>query len=86
MKPDKIYLNTPKVYANSSDSYECSTWATKEYDNCENTEYIRKDALLEWLKERYSSNMNLPHDIIQEPIMQGYMGAISDVINKLNSL
>lgn len=56
--PDKIYLNTPKVYANSSDSYECSTWATKEYDNCENTEYIRKDALLEWAKAKKAELLN----------------------------
>lgn len=48
--PDKIYLNTPKIQP----ELDNTTWDTKPYADCENVEYIRKDALLEWAKEQAS--------------------------------
>lgn len=48
MTPDKIYLNTPKIQP----ELDNTTWDTKTYANCENIEYIRKDALLEWATEQ----------------------------------
>lgn len=41
--PDKIYLNAPKIQP----ELDNTTWDTKTYADCENVEYIRKDALLE---------------------------------------
>jgi hypothetical protein len=43
--PDKIYIQTNKGEAFSS------KWTTIPFRDFENTEYIRKDALLEWAKE-----------------------------------
>jgi len=41
--PDKIYIQTNKGEAFSS------KWTTIPFRDFENTEYIRKEALLEWL-------------------------------------
>lgn len=46
--PDKIYLNIPKQELEAP--LDSTTWDTKEFDDCINVEYIRKDALLDWLK------------------------------------
>lgn len=48
--PDKIYLNIPKALY-EKDQEIVATWDTKEWDDCINPEYIRKDLLLEWAKE-----------------------------------
>ena len=46
--PDKIYLNIPKQTLEIP--LDSTTWDIKEFDDCINVEYIRKDALLDWLK------------------------------------
>lgn len=45
--PDKIYIQT-----NAGEAFS-SKWTTIPFRDFENTEYIRKDALLEWAKETY---------------------------------
>ena len=47
--PDKIYIQT-----NAGEAFS-SKWTTIPFRDFENTEYIRKDALLEWAKETYLS-------------------------------
>lgn len=47
--PDKIYIQT-----NAGEAFS-SKWTTVPFRDFENTEYIRKDALLEWAKETYLS-------------------------------
>lgn len=78
MAPDKIYLNTPKIQP----ELDNTTCDTKTYANCENVEYIRKEALLEWAK-------NLK-DRWEEPPMSrhspGCVFMLEQVINKLNSM
>lgn len=44
--PDKIYIQTNKGEAFSS------KWTTIPFRDFENTEYIRKDALMEWLESK----------------------------------
>ena len=66
--PDKIYLNT------SDGDYEFAEWNVVPYAEV-TTEYIRKDALLEWAKER----KRLMEDEI------GFRLSIDDVIEKLNN-
>ena len=45
--PDKIYIQT-----NAGETIS-SKWTTIPFRDFENTEYIRKDVLLEWAKETY---------------------------------
>ena len=70
--PDKIYLNIPKEELKAP--LDSTTWDTKAFNDCINVEYIRKDALLEWLKDMidYSSKER--------------QGAYQNVIDKINSL
>lgn len=51
MIPDKIYLNIPIQYTNSSEM-GIATWDTREWPDCTNIEYIRKEALIEWANEQ----------------------------------
>ena len=47
--PDKIYIQT-----NAGEAFS-SKWTTIPFRDFENTEYIRKDALMEWAKENRDS-------------------------------
>ncbi len=72
--PDKIYIQTNKGEAFSS------KWTTIPFRDFENTEYISKDALLEWLKECFR---------LQDGgswYSKGAADAFSKVIDKLNSM
>lgn len=72
--PDKIYLNTPKIQP----ELDNTTWDTKTYADCENVEYIRKDALLEWAKERLDFACALKSE--------GQKTVCKEFIDKLNSM
>jgi hypothetical protein len=60
--PDKIYLNYPKGEMDS----DIATWDTKTFDDCENTCYIRKDYLLEWLDKELNELYELLPDASNE--------------------
>lgn len=70
--PDKIYLN--KYMIRKGMMYP----AEPPYDVLEE-EYIRKDALLEWLEGKMTI------EVATEGFVGGYDTALKDVINKLNS-
>ena len=72
--PDKIYLNTPKIQP----ELDNTTWDTKTYADCENVEYIRKDALLELAKERLDFACALKSE--------GQKTVCKEFIDKLNSM
>lgn len=82
MAPDKIYvaeslIKTP--YGNE--------WSPTPYISRENTEFIRKDALLEWLKlavECYSHPDTV--NVVDTIRCEGKKWAFQDVINKIKSL
>lgn len=78
--PDKIYLNIPKALY-EKDQEIVATWDTKEWDDCINPEYIRKEVLTEWLKEKIRD-----YWADDENTMGIYPYALEEVINKLNSL
>lgn len=68
MIPDRIYING------------FSAFATEPVKN--GIEYIRKDALIEWAKEHYTSL-----DITKRDMWDGgYNCAIKELIDKLNSM
>lgn len=71
--PAKIYIQTNAGEAVSSN------WTTIPFRDFENTEYIRKDALLEWLEGKMTI------EVATEGFVGGYDTALKDVINKLNS-
>ena len=71
--PNKIYLQSEKDY------YLSEKWTSEPCEGLENTEFIRKDALIKWLKERIN-------DGDEEGIMTNQIAnlAYKDVIDKLN--
>ena len=81
--PDKIYLapNPPMANANR-DGFVGLAWNSKD-DILEPEEYIRKDALLEWAKEREKDTYDAAG---VDDMVCGYHDAIMDLIEKLNSL
>ena len=70
MKPDKIYTDNRGVYA------ELPIFSQADA----NLEYIRKDALLEWL----DGKMTIEEET--EGYIGGYDMALKDVIDKINSM
>ena len=60
--PDKIYLNIPKA-----GTYDDATWDTTEFDDCINEVYVRRDAIIEWAKEKKSKTV-LEDDFWQKVI------------------
>ena len=69
--PDKIYITTHNGETISS------KWTTIPFRDFENTEYIRKDALIEWIQEVRA----IPHE---NAITRDL--AFQEVVNKLNSM
>ena len=71
--PDKIYLGIDDI--GSGYVYNLSL------DNNGHPEYIRKDALLEWAKKK-----NQRIDTNEGDYSLGYVSAMIDLIDKLNSM
>lgn len=69
--PDKIYLTTSAENEKHGNNWGC--WTDKE---CPGETYIRKDALLEWLKEMKRICRGA------EPIEKAYQ----TILDKLNSM
>jgi hypothetical protein len=75
--PDKIYIQTNKGEAFSS------KWTTVPFRDFENTEYIRKDALLEKLRKATESYKKRSDE--GELVWQNMCG-INEAINILNKM
>ena len=79
--PDKIYIPIYPNY-NLDGEHLGDEWMYEPHKGFNNAEYIRKDALLEWAKEHYTSL-----DITKRDMWDGgYNCAIKELIDKLNSL
>lgn len=82
--PNKIYLNFPKIQPHHA------TWDTKQYGDCINVEYIRKDALLEWLNnevERYNDKLIQPSNNKEEATqIASSISSLLGVIAKVETL
>ena len=70
--PDKICVAPHQVFDNDLEIQEVGHNGAEEY--------IRKEALLEWLKD------NVPIEVSVYGFMGGYMAAYKQVIDKLNSM
>ena len=75
--PDKIYIQT-----NVGETLS-SKWTTIPFRDFENTEYIRKEALLEWL-ENETEHPSFESCISEE--LDGYYAALENITDKINSL
>ena len=71
--PDKIYIHT------RTEPYCSITWSEVKEKNCTNEEYIRKDALLVWAKEKFLEYNKFAMDWKERKAFQ-------QMIDKLNSL
>lgn len=76
--PDIIYITTHNGETISS------KWTTIPFRDFENTVYIRKDALLEWAKERREAVAK--EVVIQEGVRLGADAAFEELIDKLNEM
>ena len=75
--PDKIYVHVrtePKPSITFSETPE---------NNSTNEEYIRKNTLLEWVKERIDINLK-DADITDDRFLYGAATAFGAIIDKLN--
>lgn len=72
--PDKIYITTHNGETLSS------KWTTIPFRDFENTEYIRKDALLEW------ANSWLAFKRSGVVLDDGFSYAMEELIKKLNEM
>lgn len=72
--PDKIYIQTNKGETISS------KWTTIPFRDFENTEYIRKDALIEW------ANSWLAFKRSGIVLDDGFSYAMEELIKKLNEM
>jgi hypothetical protein len=79
--PGKIYINIPKC----NGDLDSATWDDREYADCENVEYIRKDALMEWLKGRMD-RLDAVSQLIPSSALAGKYDGMKEVIEKIESL
>ena len=85
--PDKIYLNIPKdnpvIYNN--DVLEIATWSTKEFADCKNICYIRKDYLLKWAKDELKLSKDV-ECVSEKSYEEGRQQVALNLIDKLNEI
>ena len=85
MIPDKIFLGIGPMSGDEPDKrYLYAEWYEEPKPLVKNIAYIRKDALLEWVKACYDSMRK--NDAISELFKQGALYELHKVINKLNSM
>lgn len=74
--PDKIYVTIPTRRLSDSANYVGIAFSDKSYlTTPQIEEYIRKDALLEWAKEKQNESLTIVADDIWQ-----------ELIDKLNSI
>lgn len=75
MIPDKIYTNNRGGYAKIPIFSQADA----------NVEYIRKDALIEWLENKIVES-EIAMDTADDPAIWGQRNAFKQVLDKLNSM
>ena len=86
MAPDKIYLGIGPMSGDEPNKrYLYPEWYEEpKRPLVQNVEYIRKDALLEWAKERREAVAK--EVVIQEGVRLGADAAFEELIDKLNEM
>lgn len=80
--PDKIYLQRVPSNQEVIDGW---TVEPVKHTVLEDIEYIRKDALMEWAKEKYNEYKQMDEDF-QGDVFLGNRHALAEVIQKIESL
>lgn len=81
MIPDKIYIGTVTISSNEpGEQHLLPDWHKRPNPKIANVEYIRKGALIEWLKGMMTKEGAI------EGFVGGYDSALKDVINHINSM
>lgn len=78
--PNKVYIPYEIMPDYISDHYYLGPTPKME-----NAEYIRKDALMEWAKEKYNEYKQMDEDF-QGDVFLGNRHALAEVIQKIESL
>ena len=74
MIPNKIYIGTVTLSSNApSEEHLLPDWHLRPNPKVANVEYIRKDALIDWLAEGY--------DWVRNPLI-----SVENLIDKLNKM
>ena len=82
--PDKIYLLSPKEGQIGNIAFEEQILA-ENFGEQRNIEYIRKDALLEWIEE-YRNILSESLKSKHSPVTAGKMYVLIKLLDKLNSM
>ena len=82
MAPDKIYVSRNF----SEDNSPHGLWYLDKSEHDINVEYIREDALLEFLKKKVNEIEIAMETGADDPVLWGQRNAFKQVIDKINSM
>ncbi len=86
MIPDKIFVGVGTLSSiQPAEEYAFPGWQEKPYSQIRNEEFIRKDALLEWVNKRLEEFRHIA-EISNDVAADGEVDAFEELIDKLNSM
>lgn len=86
MVPDKIYIGRVTLSSNEpGEQHLLPGWHKRPNPKITNTEYIRKDALLEWAKAEIKLSKRV-ECISEKSYEEGRQQVAQNLIDKLNSM
>lgn len=86
MIPDKIYIGRVTLSSNEpGEQHLLPGWHKRPNPKITNTEYIRKDALMEWANKRLEEFRHIA-EISNDVAADGEVDAFEELIDKLNEM
>ena len=86
MAPDKIFISIERTYGASNGQVIAMATPHNERQSVNDIEYIRKDALLDFLKKKVNEIEIAMETGADDPVLWGQRNAFKQVIDKLNSM
>lgn len=83
--PDKIYISIERTYGASDGQVIAMVTPHNERQSVNDVEYIRKDALMEWIEE-YRNILSESLKSKHSPVTAGKMYVLIKLLDKLNSI
>jgi hypothetical protein len=84
--PDKIYICIERTYGASDGQVIAMVTPHNERQSVNDIEYIRKDALLDWIKEQLAENAEWREVNPDDRFFGGKEVAFNRIIDKINSM
>ena len=81
---DKIYVHDKIYLFRNPIGVILGSWYLDSSEQFENIEYIRKDALIEWIKEH--KHVIETHGDERDAYLRGEYSSLNSLINQLNSI